>query len=67
MSDGRTAGNLCQSEQNSMLRASLIATTCGLAAAIALSHYDAPMWFRAAAFIPFYMAATWLLQALGKT
>jgi hypothetical protein len=67
MSDSHAAGNLCQSEQNSMLRASLIATVVGLAAAIALSRYDAATWYRAAAFVPFYLAATWLLQALGKT
>jgi hypothetical protein len=64
---GGAAGNLCQSEQNSMLRASLIATVVGLASIIALSHFEASIWIRATAFIPFYMAATWLLQALGKT
>lgn len=50
-----------------MLRASLIATVVALGAAVALSQYDASIWYRAAAFIPFYLAASWLLQALGKT
>lgn len=67
MGDIRAAGNLCQSEQNSMLRASLIASAIGLAAAISLTRYDLSIWLRAAAFVPFYLAASWLLQALGKT
>ena len=67
MADARATGNLCQSEQNSKLRASLIAIAVGLAAALVLERLDAALWYRALAFVPFYLAASWLLQALGKT
>jgi len=50
-----------------MLRASLVATVVGLALAVALAQTSVSIWYRAAAFVPFYLAATWLLQALGKT
>lgn len=67
MGDARATGNLCQSEQNSRLRASLISTVVGLGAIVVLDRLHTPLWYRIAAFIPFYLAASWLLQALGKT
>lgn len=67
MGESHTAGNLCQSEQNSMLRASLIATVVALAIVLVVDRLDLGLWFRAAAFVPLYLGSSWLLQALGKT
>jgi hypothetical protein len=67
VSNGRDHGNLCQSEQNSKLRASLSALVVGLALAVALARIDASIAARATIFLPLVLAATWLLQAIGKT
>jgi hypothetical protein len=65
--NGRNHGNVCQAEQNSKLRASLVALVIGLATAVALHRIDASIAARATIFLPLVLAATWLLQAIGKT
>lgn len=60
-------GNICQSEQNSRLRASLVALTLALAIAVVTSRSGSPLVARASVFVPLFFAVTWLLQALGKT
>lgn len=64
---GRTTPNMSASAQDTMLRASLIALTVACAGSIGLKMLDWHELTRLALFVPFFLAATWLLQAIGKT
>lgn len=56
-----------EAAQNQMVRLSLIAVAIAVGYAVALELTRLPIHFRLGLFVPFALAAMWLLQAISRT